>query len=86
MRERVALLGGVLHAGPDPDGGFTVAADLPIAEPPSPAAAPDPAPSGSAESVPGPAQPGRAASAPAPAASRSTAVGPEYDAGSGSVE
>ncbi|MEV0839742.1 sensor histidine kinase [Actinocatenispora sera] len=33
MRERVALLGGDLHAGPDPDGGFTVAADLPVAEP-----------------------------------------------------
>jgi glucose-6-phosphate-specific signal transduction histidine kinase len=86
MRERVALLGGVLHAGADPDGGFTVAADLPIADPPSPPAAPDPAPSGSADSVPGPAQSRSAASAPAPAASRSTAVGPEYDAGSGSVE
>ncbi|BCJ26232.1 two-component sensor histidine kinase [Actinocatenispora sera] len=33
MRERVALLGGDLHAGPDPDGGFTVVADLPVAEP-----------------------------------------------------
>ncbi|WP_203959868.1 sensor histidine kinase [Actinocatenispora thailandica] len=33
MRERVALLGGELHLGPDPDGGFTVAADLPVAVP-----------------------------------------------------
>jgi signal transduction histidine kinase len=31
MRERVALLGGELSAGPDPDGGFTVAASLPTA-------------------------------------------------------
>lgn len=118
MRERVALLGGVLHAGPDPDGGFTVAAELPIADPPSAAAAPDPAPSGStesgsaesapaesgsAESAPDPTPSGRAPSGPAGsassgpagsapsapsgrAASAPAAVGPEYDAGSGSVE
>jgi signal transduction histidine kinase len=30
MRERAALYGGVLHAGRDPEGGFTVAARLPI--------------------------------------------------------
>ncbi|HEY3502976.1 MAG TPA: histidine kinase [Actinocatenispora sp.] len=31
LRERVALLGGRCAAGPDPDGGFTVRADLPVA-------------------------------------------------------
>jgi signal transduction histidine kinase len=31
MRERVALLGGSLSAGPSPDGGFVVAARLPLA-------------------------------------------------------
>jgi signal transduction histidine kinase len=30
MRERAALLGGTLSAGPSPDGGFTVCAVLPI--------------------------------------------------------
>jgi signal transduction histidine kinase len=30
MRERVNLFGGELHAGPGPDGGFTVEARLPI--------------------------------------------------------
>jgi signal transduction histidine kinase len=30
MRERVALFGGSLHTGPEPDGGFRVAATLPI--------------------------------------------------------
>jgi signal transduction histidine kinase len=30
MRERVNLFGGELHAGPGPDGGFTVDARLPI--------------------------------------------------------
>jgi signal transduction histidine kinase len=30
MRERVHLFGGELHAGPGPDGGFTVDARLPI--------------------------------------------------------
>jgi signal transduction histidine kinase len=30
MRERVSLFGGELHAGPGPDGGFTVAARLPL--------------------------------------------------------
>ncbi|MBT2508991.1 sensor histidine kinase [Streptomyces sp. ISL-98] len=30
MRERVAALGGVLHAAPRPDGGFTVRAELPL--------------------------------------------------------
>ena len=33
MRERVSLFGGELHAGPGPDGGFTVVARLPIADP-----------------------------------------------------
>jgi signal transduction histidine kinase len=33
MRERVTLFGGELHAGPGPDGGFTVVARLPIADP-----------------------------------------------------
>jgi signal transduction histidine kinase len=33
MRERVALLGGLLRAGPRPDGGFTVRADLPAGAP-----------------------------------------------------
>jgi len=31
MRERVALLGGSLSAGPSPDGGFVVSAVLPLA-------------------------------------------------------
>jgi len=30
MRERVALLGGQLRAGPEPDGGFAVRAILPM--------------------------------------------------------
>jgi signal transduction histidine kinase len=33
MRERVALLGGRLSAGPRPDGGFAVRAELPVARP-----------------------------------------------------
>jgi len=33
MRERVALLGGSLSAGPSPDGGFVVSAVLPAGEP-----------------------------------------------------
>jgi signal transduction histidine kinase len=33
MRERVSLFGGELHAGPEPNGGFTVEARLPIGEP-----------------------------------------------------
>ncbi|MGN6176851.1 MAG: ATP-binding protein, partial [Streptosporangiaceae bacterium] len=32
MRERVALLGGSLSAGPAPDGGFVVSAVLPLGE------------------------------------------------------
>ncbi|MEU5208951.1 sensor histidine kinase [Streptomyces sp. NPDC020742] len=44
MRERTAMLGGELAAGPVPDGGFEVTAFLP-ADPPKPAAAPlSPAP------------------------------------------
>jgi len=35
MRERVALFGGELRAGPKPDGGFTVRARLPIGDGPS---------------------------------------------------
>jgi signal transduction histidine kinase len=31
MRERAASVGGTLTAGPSPDGGFAVRADLPIA-------------------------------------------------------
>ncbi|WP_262699596.1 MULTISPECIES: sensor histidine kinase [Streptomyces] len=31
LRERLALMGGRLHAGPDPDGGFTVRARIPAA-------------------------------------------------------
>jgi signal transduction histidine kinase len=34
MRERVALLGGSLSAGPAPDGGFVVSAVLPVGETP----------------------------------------------------
>ena len=30
MRERAAVVGGTLHAGPDKDGGFAVAATLPL--------------------------------------------------------
>jgi len=30
MRERARLLGGTLDAGPSPDGGFRVRADLPL--------------------------------------------------------
>jgi signal transduction histidine kinase len=33
MRERVALLGGTFSAGPVPDGGFEVAAELPTGAP-----------------------------------------------------
>lgn len=46
MRERAALLGGTVHAGPDPDGGWTVRAVLPLAGtvPDSPADAPGDAP------------------------------------------
>jgi signal transduction histidine kinase len=32
MRERAAMLGGELAAGPDPDGGYAVAAVLPAGE------------------------------------------------------
>ncbi|WP_203579321.1 sensor histidine kinase [Microbacterium hibisci] len=39
MRERAALVGGTLSAGPDADGGWTVRADLPLAGP-APAAPP----------------------------------------------
>jgi signal transduction histidine kinase len=35
MRERVAALAGVLHAGPEPDGGYRVAASLPLAPVPA---------------------------------------------------
>ena len=37
MRERVALFGGELVAGPQPDGGFAVRARLPLSEQPRPA-------------------------------------------------
>ena len=33
MRERVGALGGRLHAGPRPDGGFQVRAELPVRMP-----------------------------------------------------
>ena len=33
MRERVGALGGLLHAGPRPDGGFQVRAELPVRAP-----------------------------------------------------
>jgi signal transduction histidine kinase len=42
MRERVALLGGELAAGPEADGGFAVRAVLPAPAPRPPAAAPRP--------------------------------------------
>jgi signal transduction histidine kinase len=32
MRERVALLGGRLEAGPQDDGGFAVRAELPVGD------------------------------------------------------
>ena len=32
MRERAELLGGMLHAGPEPGGGFTVTAWLPAGQ------------------------------------------------------
>jgi signal transduction histidine kinase len=35
MRERVALFGGTLQAGPRPDGGFTVHATIPLTDPPA---------------------------------------------------
>ena len=40
MRERAALLGGELTAGPRPGGGFQVRACLPLLLPPDPAVAP----------------------------------------------
>ncbi|MEW1626129.1 histidine kinase [Streptomyces sp. NPDC089173] len=40
MRERVRLTGGTLHTGPLPDGGFRVAARIPLPPPAPPAAAP----------------------------------------------
>ncbi|MFE1902415.1 sensor histidine kinase [Streptomyces gardneri] len=44
MRERVRLTGGSLDTGPLPDGGFRVAARLPLAADPAPAPDPEPAP------------------------------------------
>ncbi|MEU5470545.1 sensor histidine kinase [Streptomyces lydicus] len=43
MRERVRLVDGTLDTGPLPDGGFRVAAQLPLTPPPTAAAAPLPA-------------------------------------------
>ncbi|MFE6824997.1 sensor histidine kinase [Streptomyces sp. NPDC057690] len=43
LRERVSVLGGELHAGAQPDGGFGVRVRIPA---PAPAAAPAPAPTG----------------------------------------
>ncbi|MFE2010629.1 sensor histidine kinase [Streptomyces sp. NPDC059491] len=43
MRERVRLTGGTLDTGPLPDGGFRVAARLPLAPDPVPSATPAPA-------------------------------------------
>lgn len=47
MRERVRLVGGSLDTGPLPDGGFRVAAQLPLSPPPAPAAPLSPKDSGS---------------------------------------
>ncbi|CAM5577686.1 hypothetical protein SNARM312S_03424 [Streptomyces narbonensis] len=44
MRERVRSTGGSLDTGPLPDGGFRVAARLPLTADPAPAAEPEPAP------------------------------------------
>ncbi|NUR64206.1 MAG: sensor histidine kinase, partial [Streptomyces sp.] len=44
MRERAAMLGGTLRAGPTPDGGFEVAAYLPTSPPWAEAPTPDTAP------------------------------------------
>jgi signal transduction histidine kinase/phage shock protein PspC (stress-responsive transcriptional regulator) len=55
MRERVAMLGGRLSAGPLPDGGFAVTADLPLAAGRGGPAALEPPPSGGPGADAGPA-------------------------------
>jgi signal transduction histidine kinase len=59
MRERAAAVGGSVHTGPAPGGGFRVTARLPLPAPSRPAPAPAPAPGDGADASPAPIEEGR---------------------------